>query len=99
VVTAYPVGVGCSAIGHGVEFVAALRRCLRVCAANPVSAAARLDPLDPSEGRGILTERIPESPELAEVIAMADLDETDGCPTSAVIPSLQYETYSTRPPI
>ncbi|MEI8144039.1 MAG: urease accessory protein UreF [Alphaproteobacteria bacterium] len=93
---AYPVAVGVTAAGHGIEETMAVHAYLHAVAANLVSAAVRLVPLGQTDGLRVVAAL---EPIVSATVARARdtaLDDIGGAALRSDIASMRHETQYTR---
>jgi urease accessory protein len=93
---AYPVAVGVTAFGHGVEVEQAVHAFLHAVAANLISAGIRLVPLGQSDGQRVLAALEPVVTVTARRALATPLDDIGSAAFRADLASMRHETQYTR---
>lgn len=92
----YPVAVGVSAAGHGIELSQAAPAFLHAVAANLVSAVVRLVPLGQTQGQRVLAALEPLVAEAANRALQTELEEVSSSTMMIDICSMNHEIQHTR---
>lgn len=92
----YPVALGVTAAGHGLELRATLDAALLAFVANLVSAAVRLGAIGQTDGQRVTAALLPTVRATAGIAEAASLDDLGGAAWRSDIASARHETQYTR---